>query len=176
MFPETSFFSVSVDICGDPPKIPKAVVARTLRRSVKYSCQQYYKRLGPESVRCYSDGTWSELPSCEGIHKSVLKACHRRRLEKNQVNKLFFFSFCAASFCVVNTLEYPDLKPAGEIYLEDGNTVRLECVDRAEWWFNNYSDGECNNGIIHLSRCKYHSICIIVTLLTSVNSVSSDPV
>ncbi|KAM8728667.1 complement factor H-related protein 1-like isoform 1-T1 [Acanthopagrus schlegelii] len=44
----------SVEICGDPPKIPKAVVVRTFRRSVKYSCQQYYKLLGPESVRCYS--------------------------------------------------------------------------------------------------------------------------
>ncbi|KAM8728666.1 complement factor H-related protein 3-like [Acanthopagrus schlegelii] len=113
----------TVDICGILPKIPKAVVVRNFRRSVKYGCQQYYKLLGPDSVRCYSDGTWSELPSCE------------------------------ASYCVVNTLEYPDLKPAGEIYLEDGETVRLECVDRAEWWFNNYSDGECDNGIIHLSRC-----------------------
>ncbi|XP_073347933.1 complement factor H-related protein 3-like isoform X2 [Pagrus major] len=111
----------TIGICGTPPKIQDAEVVRTLRRSVKYQCNRYYKRLGPESVRCYSDGTWSELPTCE------------------------------ASFCVVNTLEYPDLKPAGVKYIADGEDVRLECVDK--WLFDNYSDGHCNNRIIHLSRC-----------------------
>lgn len=56
----------------------------------------------------------------------------------------------------MNTLEYPDLKPAGEIHVLDGDIERLECVDKMEWWFNVYSDGQCNNGVIHLSRCKYH--------------------
>uniref|UniRef100_A0A671UK93 Sushi domain-containing protein n=1 Tax=Sparus aurata TaxID=8175 RepID=A0A671UK93_SPAAU len=120
---DTERHLTTIDKCGKPHKIPKAVIVRTFRRSVKYRCQDYHKRLGPEYVRCYSDGTWSELPTCQ------------------------------ASYCVVNTFEYPDLKPAGEIHVLDGDTERLECVDKMEWWFNNYSDGQCNNGIIHLSRC-----------------------
>lgn len=55
---------------------------------MRYRCYDYHKRLGPEYVRCYSDGTWSELPTCLGINKSVLKTCHRNPLEKNIVNKL----------------------------------------------------------------------------------------
>uniref|UniRef100_A0A671UM36 Sushi domain-containing protein n=1 Tax=Sparus aurata TaxID=8175 RepID=A0A671UM36_SPAAU len=131
---DTERHLTTIDKCGKPHKIPKAVIVRTFRRSVKYRCQDYHKRLGPEYVRCYSDGTWSELPTCQ------------------------------ASYCVVNTFEYPDLKPAGEIHVLDGDTERLECVDKMEWWFNNYSDGQCNNGIIHLSRCCTKAQLAIVSI------------
>lgn len=59
------FFS-SVSNCGSYPKVPNGDVVRKRTMSLRYACNGFYKRVGPETVVCYSDGTWSELPTCKG--------------------------------------------------------------------------------------------------------------
>ncbi|XP_074506998.1 coagulation factor XIII B chain-like [Sebastes fasciatus] len=83
----------------------------------------FYKRVGPERVVCQSDGTWSEVPTCK------------------------------ATFCSVNTDEYPQLIPGGVKYIKDGEKVRLECVELDHWWTQHYSVGRCTFGTLSLSRC-----------------------
>ncbi|TKS80139.1 Complement factor H [Collichthys lucidus] len=85
--------------CGSPPKVHNGLVVEKSLRSLTYKCNIYYKLMGPDTVACYSDGTWSEVPTC------------------------------AVWFCSVNTDEDPKLIPKGVIYLKYGETVELECKD-----------------------------------------------
>lgn len=34
---------------------------------LKYECNTFYKRVGPQKVMCNSDGTWSEVPTCKSM-------------------------------------------------------------------------------------------------------------
>ncbi|XP_044075974.1 complement factor H-like isoform X2 [Siniperca chuatsi] len=88
-----------VSNCGKPPIVPNGEVLETNRLFLKYRCGTFYKLMGPETVVCYSDGTWSEVPTCR------------------------------VAYCAVDTDEYPDLKHAGVKYIKDGESLRFECVD-----------------------------------------------
>ncbi|XP_051254236.1 complement factor H-like isoform X4 [Dicentrarchus labrax] len=110
-----------INRCGSLPVVRDGVVVETDRMFVKYKCSRYYALVGPQTVSCYSDGTWSEVPTCK------------------------------AAFCSVDTDKVSRLKPVGVKFIEEGETVRLECKD--EHWFDNFSKVQCTNGKIQLSRC-----------------------
>ncbi|XP_044223431.1 complement factor H-like [Thunnus albacares] len=56
----------TIDNCGDHPSVPHGDVVVKEQIYLKYQCQKYYKREGPETVVCHNDGTWSKLPVCKG--------------------------------------------------------------------------------------------------------------
>ncbi|XP_037643546.1 CUB and sushi domain-containing protein 1-like isoform X7 [Sebastes umbrosus] len=120
---ETEHQITTIRNCGNHPVVPNGDVVGNSQRFLRYQCAQFYKRVGPEDVVCYSDGTWSEVPTCR------------------------------AAFCSVNTDEYPQLIPGGVKYIKDGETVRLECVHLDHWWTTHYSVGRCTFGRLSLSRC-----------------------
>uniref|UniRef100_A0A669EH73 Sushi domain-containing protein n=1 Tax=Oreochromis niloticus TaxID=8128 RepID=A0A669EH73_ORENI len=58
---------ILVRSCGARPNIENAVIVEEGPMYLKYQCKSYYRLVGPDTVSCYSDGSWSELPTCEGI-------------------------------------------------------------------------------------------------------------
>nr|XP_020479732.1 complement factor H-like [Monopterus albus] len=90
----------SVDNCGKHPNIQNGDVVETNPMFLKYQCNLHYTRVGPEKVMCYSNGKWSQVPTCKGL------------------------------YCTVNTDSNQDLKPAGVKYINHGETEYLDCVDR----------------------------------------------
>ncbi|KAM7379008.1 hypothetical protein PAMP_004588 [Pampus punctatissimus] len=110
-----------IDRCGRIPAVLNGIV-ETHEQFLKYQCQFYYKQLGPQTVVCYSDGTWSKLPTCK------------------------------ATFCTVDTAKYALLKSVGVKYLADGETMKFECVQRKEWVLNHYSVSHCTDGRIRFTH------------------------
>ncbi|XP_074506764.1 complement factor H-like isoform X1 [Sebastes fasciatus] len=120
---ETEHQITTIRNCGNQPVVPNGDVVGNNLRFLRYQCANFYKRVGPEDVVCYSDGTWSEVPTCR------------------------------AAFCSVNTDGYPQLIPGGVKYIKDGETVRLQCVELDHWWTQHYSVVRCTFGTLSLSRC-----------------------
>ncbi|XP_019203751.1 complement factor H-like isoform X1 [Oreochromis niloticus] len=56
---------MNVRSCGARPNIENAVIVEEGPMYLKYQCKSYYRLVGPDTVSCYSDGSWSELPTCE---------------------------------------------------------------------------------------------------------------
>nr|XP_033505919.1 complement factor H-like isoform X1 [Epinephelus lanceolatus] len=113
----------TIRTCGNHPVVPNGDVVENNPMFLRYQCAPFYKRTGPQSVVCYSNGKWSETPTCK------------------------------AAFCSVDTGDYPELIPAGVKYIKEGEKARLECVHQERWWTTHYSVARCNNGRIRLSRC-----------------------
>ncbi|XP_077471355.1 complement factor H-related protein 1-like [Stigmatopora argus] len=61
----TSPLTIEVDNCGPYPKVPNGDVVRKKTMSLRYACNGFYKRVGPETVVCYNNGSWSQLPTCK---------------------------------------------------------------------------------------------------------------
>ncbi|XP_045907989.1 complement factor H-related protein 1-like [Micropterus dolomieu] len=116
--------TIPVSNCGTPPTVPNGEVVKTGHMFLKYQCGSFYTQVGPAAVVCYSDGTWSEVPTCR------------------------------ATFCSVDTNEYPALEPAGVKILKNGESETFKCKDL--WIFKNYSVGRCADGRMTFTRCKYH--------------------
>lgn len=38
---------------------------------LKYKCTAFHTQVGSETVTCYNDGTWSQLPVCKGMNKLI---------------------------------------------------------------------------------------------------------
>ncbi|CAI5641786.1 unnamed protein product [Oreochromis niloticus] len=57
---------MNVQSCGARPYIENAVIVEEGPMYLKYQCNGFYKLAGPDTVSCYSDGSWSALPTCEG--------------------------------------------------------------------------------------------------------------
>ncbi|XP_039998938.1 complement factor H-related protein 1-like isoform X2 [Xiphias gladius] len=112
-----------INNCGKHPTIYNGDVSEIHPLFLKYQCNSFYKQVGPEEVVCYTDGTWSEVPTCK------------------------------AAYCFLDTHEYPYLKPAGVKYIKDGHSVTLECVRLRQWWTDHYSLAQCTNGRIKINRC-----------------------
>ncbi|XP_074545095.1 sushi, von Willebrand factor type A, EGF and pentraxin domain-containing protein 1-like [Halichoeres trimaculatus] len=62
---------IPVNQCGQYPVVTNGVLVETEPMYLKYQCSNFYKRVGPENVVCYSDGSWSERPHCEEDFCSV---------------------------------------------------------------------------------------------------------
>ncbi|XP_026230206.1 uncharacterized protein LOC113171758 isoform X38 [Anabas testudineus] len=96
----SSTISVPVDNCGRLPHVPNGDVGEQGQMFLKYQCSSYYKHVGPETVTCNSDGTWSTLPTCE------------------------------AAFCALDPARYPEsnLRPGlGVEYIKEGETKNIPC-------------------------------------------------
>uniref|UniRef100_A0A3B4Z591 Sushi domain-containing protein n=1 Tax=Stegastes partitus TaxID=144197 RepID=A0A3B4Z591_9TELE len=111
--------------CGRAPIVRNGVLMRSERNSLTYECQSYYKRVGPDTVVCYGDGMWSEVPTC------------------------------IAAFCSVITDALPHLYPAGVKLLEEGSNEKMLCKPHPDWWTNHYSLVHCINGQVRYSKCKF---------------------
>ncbi|XP_067461404.1 uncharacterized protein [Thunnus thynnus] len=113
----------TIDKCGRFPQISDGDVVEKREMSLRYRCSSFHKLVGLETVRCYSSGTWSEVPTCK------------------------------ASYCSVDTAEYYLLQSVGVIFLEYGERKRFECVKPSRWSFAHYSFGRCNNGRMSFTKC-----------------------
>ncbi|PWA17475.1 hypothetical protein CCH79_00011260 [Gambusia affinis] len=89
-----------LDNCGKLPQVPEGLSEPHEQRYLKYTCQEYYKLVGPDIVVCHGGGTWSEVPTCK------------------------------EDFCHLNTTEYPDLLDTGNPFIRNGDTEKRECVDK----------------------------------------------
>ena len=114
----------TINNCGRYPRVSNGDVVETGPLFLKYQCSSLYKRVGPQKVVCYSDGTWSPLPTCK------------------------------AAFCEVDTADYYQLENAGVKFIGDGQKVKLKCEKLKLYWINDhYSEVQCTDRRIRLGRC-----------------------
>ncbi|XP_071348373.1 complement factor H-related protein 1-like isoform X2 [Trachinotus anak] len=66
--------TTSITNCGEHPTIVNGDVVEINDMFLRFSCNSFYRRVGPEKVKCYADRTWSEVPTCKGINKSSPRA------------------------------------------------------------------------------------------------------
>uniref|UniRef100_A0A3Q3L031 Complement factor H-like n=1 Tax=Mastacembelus armatus TaxID=205130 RepID=A0A3Q3L031_9TELE len=90
----------TISNCGRYPSVQNGDVVETHRKSLRYQCNSFYRLVGAEGVVCYSDGKWSEVPTCK------------------------------AAFCALNTEAHPELAPDGVKHIKDGESMQVRCVDR----------------------------------------------
>ncbi|XP_055359597.1 complement factor H-like isoform X2 [Betta splendens] len=64
--------TVPISNCGRHPIVINAVVVQSDLMSLKYRCNTFYSLEGPEIVKCYSNGMWSENPTCKGKNSCLL--------------------------------------------------------------------------------------------------------
>ncbi|XP_049602572.1 complement factor H-related protein 1-like isoform X1 [Syngnathus scovelli] len=122
----------TIDQCGTTPVVTNGEIVERDAMFLKYQCGSFYKQLGPDKVFCYANSQWSTTPTCK------------------------------ASFCSVDTQQYPQLKYDGVKYIQNGETVRLECVKLSHWLTDHYSVVRCNNARLKLGQCK-HSFEMILS-------------
>ncbi|XP_060900166.1 complement factor H-like isoform X1 [Labrus mixtus] len=114
---------VGVKNCGTFPTVANGEVVESNESFLKYSCKIFYKLVGPETVLCYGDGTWSDIPICRD------------------------------AYCAVNTDEHPLLVSVGKVFIKEGEEKEFDCVHQEEWWFDNYSVGKCTTEGLRLQKC-----------------------
>ncbi|XP_077955274.1 complement factor H-related protein 3-like [Gasterosteus aculeatus] len=85
--------------CGERPTVANGDVVEIGEMFLKYQCNSYYQLVGPEKVVCYSNGLWSEVPTCK------------------------------ANFCSVDTDRDPKFISDGVKFIGNGEKLRLECVE-----------------------------------------------
>uniref|UniRef100_A0A3Q3KNM3 Sushi domain-containing protein n=1 Tax=Mastacembelus armatus TaxID=205130 RepID=A0A3Q3KNM3_9TELE len=90
----------TISNCGRYPSVQNGDVVETHGKSLRYQCNSFYRLVGAEGVVCYSDGKWSEVPTCK------------------------------AAFCALNTEAHPELAPDGVKHIKDGESMQVRCVDR----------------------------------------------
>ncbi|XP_028450123.1 complement factor H [Perca flavescens] len=80
--------------CGAYPIVPNGDVVKEDPMFLKYQCNVFYKQVGSDTVRCHSEGNWSQLPICQ------------------------------EAFCVIDPAQYPvrNVKLSGREYLNEGKT------------------------------------------------------
>ncbi|XP_035025670.2 complement factor H-like isoform X2 [Hippoglossus stenolepis] len=120
---EEEIQNAPIESCGKHPSIPNGEIVDTREMFLKYACNTFYTYVGPKTVVCHSDGTWSDVPSCR------------------------------ATYCSVDTHQYRELYSDGVKYVKDGEGRKLACVKLDEWWTDHFSEVRCTNGRIRLSEC-----------------------
>ncbi|XP_061550431.1 complement receptor type 2-like [Phycodurus eques] len=96
----SSPMTVAVVNCGSYPKVKNGDVVRRTEMFLKYACNGFYKRVGPEKVMCYNNNTWSTLPTCK------------------------------EAFCQLDLDEYTNYKfqESGTIILKERETKSVACI------------------------------------------------
>uniref|UniRef100_A0A672HGW1 Sushi domain-containing protein n=1 Tax=Salarias fasciatus TaxID=181472 RepID=A0A672HGW1_SALFA len=61
--------------CGQIPVVANGVVVQTERLYFRFQCASYYKQVGSDTVRCYSDGSWSQEPTLNVGRKFLEDGC-----------------------------------------------------------------------------------------------------
>ncbi|XP_041848204.1 coagulation factor XIII B chain-like [Melanotaenia boesemani] len=132
---DTAASITTIDRCGAFPVVKDGDFIPDGQRSLKFECAVHYKLVGPETVVCYSNRQWSELPTCR------------------------------ADYCSVNTEEYTDLENIGVKYITNGYKEKLDCVDKfyfRNYALVECNDGIpkisrcCNNFQINTGICWNH--------------------
>ncbi|XP_053185624.1 complement factor H-like isoform X2 [Scomber japonicus] len=114
----------TINNCGRYPRVSNGDVVERGPMFLKYQCSSFYKRVGPQKVMCYSDGTWSPVPTCK------------------------------AAFCEVDTADYRQLENAGIKFIGDGQKGILKCDKLEWYWIHDhYSEVQCTDGRIRLGKC-----------------------
>ncbi|XP_077376976.1 complement factor H-related protein 1-like [Festucalex cinctus] len=98
--PGRSPLVTAVANCGNAPHVPNGDVVQRNPRFIKYACNAFYKRIGPNKVMCYSNGTWSELPTCKEAYCEV----------DLDVYKSYF------------------IQESGTIFVKEGEAKRVQCM------------------------------------------------
>ncbi|XP_042353683.1 complement factor H-like isoform X2 [Plectropomus leopardus] len=90
----------SVNHCGAHPKVSHGDVVQKNQMYLKYQCSAFYKLTGPDTVVCYSDGSWSELPICK------------------------------EAFCVIDPAQYRvnGVQLSGVEYIKEGENKYIPCI------------------------------------------------
>ncbi|XP_039458695.1 complement factor H-like [Oreochromis aureus] len=96
---------MNVRSCGARPSIENAIIVEEGPMYLKYQCNGFYKLVGPDTVNCYSDGSWSKLPTCE------------------------------EAFCVVDPARYArhGLAVTQSEYMREGETKTFRCTTRGSY-------------------------------------------
>ncbi|XP_039671879.1 complement factor H-like isoform X2 [Perca fluviatilis] len=86
--------------CGAYPIVPNGDVVKEDPMFLKYQCNAFYKQVGSDTVRCHSEGNWSQLPICQ------------------------------EAFCVIDLAQYPvgGVKLSGREYVTEGETKYIQCI------------------------------------------------
>ncbi|XP_037132175.1 complement factor H-like isoform X2 [Syngnathus acus] len=89
-----------VDNCGSYPKVPNGDVVRKRETLLRYACNGFYKRVGPQDVVCYANGTWSQPPTCK------------------------------EAFCQINLDEYTsyNFQESGTLIVKERETKSVQCI------------------------------------------------
>ncbi|KAM6920617.1 complement factor H-like isoform 2-T2 [Lycodopsis pacificus] len=54
-----------VERCGAYPNVPNGDVVQQNDEFLKYRCNSFYAQVGSDIVKCYNNGSWSQLPICQ---------------------------------------------------------------------------------------------------------------
>ncbi|XP_075954644.1 complement factor H-related protein 1-like [Anarhichas minor] len=54
-----------VEHCGAYPNVPNGDVVQQNDEFLKYQCNAFYTQVGSDTVKCYNNGSWSQLPICQ---------------------------------------------------------------------------------------------------------------
>lgn len=123
---------------------------------IKYLCNPHYTMIGSDTVACYSDDTWSELPKCEGTIKSTINFILTRCFINDHLWKEFFCSLCADPPCELDPRQYsPHQYNWGRTtavqYIKEGEIKYIPCG-----WQDWSVLVSCINRVLTLApRCKY---------------------
>ncbi|XP_042353681.1 complement factor H-related protein 1-like isoform X2 [Plectropomus leopardus] len=92
----------TVDNCGAYPVVSNGDVVEKDQNFLKYQCNAFYKLAGSDTVACYSDGSWSQLPICK------------------------------EAFCVLDPAEHDEasFRLSGVEYLKDGEEKDIPCIQQ----------------------------------------------
>uniref|UniRef100_A0A8C4NRY6 Sushi domain-containing protein n=1 Tax=Dicentrarchus labrax TaxID=13489 RepID=A0A8C4NRY6_DICLA len=60
-----NLFFTSVSRCGTHPFLENGIVVDVNQMFLKNQCNGFYTQVGPDTVVCHNDGTWSKLPECK---------------------------------------------------------------------------------------------------------------
>ncbi|KAG7526016.1 hypothetical protein JOB18_035540 [Solea senegalensis] len=115
--------TVPVSRCGDPPRVEHAEVVETRDMFVRYQCNNFFTEVGPEEVMCFSDGRWSQLPTCESI------------------------------YCSVDTDQSLKLLSVGMKFIKYGDNMELECRPNRSWLTKHYAVVQCTDGKVNIGKC-----------------------
>ncbi|KAK2822110.1 hypothetical protein Q5P01_022175 [Channa striata] len=113
----------TINICGKPPNVPNGDIVGIGTMFLKYQCNSFYSLVGEEKVECYSNGKWSDVPTCK------------------------------VTYCSVDTDARHELVSVGVKYMKHGERRELHCVKNPKWWFAHSSVATCSDGIVTLTKC-----------------------
>ncbi|XP_026230936.1 complement factor H-like [Anabas testudineus] len=94
---EVQLRRVAINNCGAPPRVENGDVVQTQSMFLKYQCIDFYSLEGSDRVACYSNGQWSDVPTCR------------------------------ATYCSLDTDADRRFESVGVQFLRDGEEVTLEC-------------------------------------------------
>lgn len=103
-----NLFFISVSRCGAHPVLENGVIVDVNSMFLKYKCNGFYTQVGPDTVVCHNDGTWSKLPECEGTDKSIplflIPKVYEKCYPNNDTFSLYFVQSHSVSWILLSML------------------------------------------------------------------------